>query len=77
MMDAQREAKETPIPVVATPQPSNNIPAMPHLNQDMRRGPGRPPKVVATHMAAGPQDLGAPRLAPAPTEGAIVGRRVT
>jgi hypothetical protein len=78
MADAKRQAQNTPTPVIAVPQPTSGVPAMPHLDQGLvKRGPGRPPKVVAAQ-AAQPQkpDLGAPRLAPAPTEAAIVGRVV-
>ncbi len=77
MADAKRAAQNTPVPVIAAPQPTSGVPAMPHLDQGLvKRGPGRPPKVVAAQAAA-PQkpDLGAPRLAPT-QDPAVVGRMV-
>ena len=78
--DAKRQADQ-PIPVISVPEPTRGVPAMPHLMQDqVKRGRGRPPKVVASQepqpQRAGP-DLGAPRLAPAPTERAVIGRMVS
>lgn len=78
--DAMEQAKRdatAPIPIIQVPQPTNDIPVMPHTPeaqaQIARRGRGRPAKVVASESPMAKQDLGAPRLNPAPTEGAIVG----
>ena len=79
-LDARRQA-DAPIPVISVPEPTSGVPAMPHLQQDVvKRGRGRPPKVVASQPAGpqrGTEDLGAPRLAPAPHERAVVGRMVS
>ncbi len=77
-MDAKAVA-DAPTPVIAMPTVHAAPPTMPHLAQQERRGPGRPRKVLSATppapMAPGP-DLGTPMLAPAPTDSAIVGRRV-
>lgn len=80
-LDAQAAA-DAPVPVIQMPVPHGEVPAMPHTDaaraQAAKRGPGRPRKVISA-VSPGPQrppgaDLGAPQLAPAPTENAIVGR---
>jgi hypothetical protein len=80
MADAKNQADSAPI--IRTPEPTQGVPAMPHLVQDVvKRGRGRPPKVVASQPAQSARpatnaDLGAPMLAAAPHERAIVGRVV-
>ena len=81
MMDA-KAAAAAPIPTIQVPQPTQNIPAMPHTEDAqsiIRRGVGRPRKVVSSQPAApqgAPRDFGAPTLAPAPSDPAIIGRMV-
>lgn len=73
-MDAQRDAA-APVPVVQMPTRHNEVPAMPHTDDaraQVRRGPGRPRKVIASEMPANSgRDLGAPTLP------AVVGRMVS
>jgi hypothetical protein len=84
MLDAKNGSAAS-VPMMVMPTAHDVPPAMPHTEEAKaaaRRGPGRPRKVLSSEppppLRPGP-DLGAPILAPAPSqpmEPAVVGRRV-
>jgi hypothetical protein len=80
LADAKARALEGPATGIKMPEPTNNVPAMPHIAQaeTQRRGPGRPRKVSAVASEAPAKaDLGAPRLAPAPSDPGVRGFMVS